>query len=1092
MSTFLLERARVTDENPFHIITLLRQHDESGASERFDQVRAALDGLGIPSESQDKIWGMLRGIDCLIKGDDAAAAACFGVDAYALHVAINVRTVNFKNDSISKPRKGDELRAAQHGLVRSLYVWLFEWVVQQINMALGAPSLADPCISLVDIFGFESFEQKNTLAQFLINWANEQLLCHLSKDMLEHQADVYAAEDIEVDRPPSFPSCLSLIAGLPGSLGKPGQPGISSLLDDETRRLGLGLGGTDAGFASNVAVECVDLPGYTRSKSAYEFKIEHYAGDVAYDTRGFLAANSERVDDKLLDLLASCGEFVAELVRDKVTPKGTRRDPFSSVVTSFRQSILKLDSLLAQTRVHYVHCIKPNEQSKPRIFEKPRVAAQMEATGVAHISRFARAHGPYRVPRDAMPCYALLVGCERTDLHATVSALNSLAGDADGKGVQLGTRHVFFRMAALQKVENALKPKLVALVGLQTSARTFLARSVFLRKRAAAIRIQSVTRGHQARADFQVKLAAAREARRIAAEKVAAEAAARAAAEAEAKAQAEAEARRVAELEARQRAEEEAAKAQALAQAAREAEVASASSHTPTRDHDISQDSELAYLAGDESPIPTIPGLPTVAISAPDSLPLSPLSPSSMHPNREAVVTSTIFPTPLETPFYTPSETPVPSNATAPDPCSASYFTDSKRQQLDESFDAGLHKATSSHTDPFLLDYSRSTRRDSASSMSSSASGSSAFGELDETSSSIPTSAAHFDLCAIQRDLSGSPFVDEKATATLVQGLLENATLYIPATRVGVILGTVVAWYEAEKLHYVPDMVTRQFMSIAQPGVRRMMTLSLLWSFAALVHGFWLQLPPTHAIAKQLERLQVSTADLILRRVYEKAAAAVDAALAPDSARKLSAGRPLLDTLWSDMAPFPDTVRDATASAVVDRMFQHIIARVLSRKIRPDAAGHVRRSLSWVCDWRSGVGLRCSPVEAVAVKILRTLAHEDDEREAAAAALNMSTSSTVSTRSTASASSSSNSFRKTLRSLLATPHRNNPTEAANLALSSFGYAQTDLQSQLERALRRVDVEETAGDAADGLDRVVSDKPVSGLLAWVGQVVDAEQ
>ncbi|GMK55922.1 hypothetical protein CspeluHIS016_0209780 [Cutaneotrichosporon spelunceum] len=1076
VSTFLLERGRVTDENPFHIITALRQHDATGASDRFDSVCKALVDVGIDTEAQGRIWEVLRGIDQLMQGDDVGAAKSFGNDAFNLREAIRNRTVKVGSDVFNKQREGAELQAARHGLVRSLYVWLFDWIVQRINVALGAPSADYPCISLVDIFGFESFDGRNSLAQFLINWANEQLLCHLSQDMLEHEADQYAAEGIKIDRPPQLPSCLPLLVGTPGKLGQPPQPGISSLLDDETRRLGLGMKNvTDEGFASNIAIECSHHQGYLRALAAHEFKVAHYAADVSYDSRGFLAANSERVDVKLLEALDKGEAFVRTLVESKLPSNNTRQNPFTSVVTSFRQSIQKLDALLASTHVHYVHCIKPNEKAMPRLFEHDRVQLQMEATGVAHISRFARAHGPLKIPREEMSFYALLLGSgfNNAELPTVVARLNELAADADGMGVQLGSKHVFFRSQSMQRIQDALEPQLASIKSFQMAARMSIARRSFLATRGAAVRIQSHTRGHFARKEFKIKL---EEARAVAAAKAAAEKAAaeKAAAEKAAAEKAAAE-KAAAEKAAAEKAAAEKAAAEKAAAVKAAAEKAAAEQAVNER---VAVEEAAAEPAAEEAQyareIPLEPvedvvntqpnGVPAVVVAA--ALPIESPEVDSGRLEAEDGRPSTRTPDTVGSCSTAPTTVPVTPPKHRPRDLSHARLSSS------ESFLLENFEHPSIDVDSVVIDNNQAAdiSRDSYDSTGQYSVTNSILGDYDETtSSSIPTSNTHSDPPASAlRDIKGNPLTDSSSIAQLVSHLLHAANDFDSAKRVGLVLGSVIRWYDAARRRYIPEIISAQFLSAAQSSVRRQSEIPQLWCTAAMAHTFRLQLSPTHQMVKQLDRLQDSALDIILQKVYGIAELAIKAAIAPDSARRMSPGRPILDTLWDDMSEFSDVVRDMTGRTILDRMFQILITRMLTRKIKKAEAAHVLGSLGWICEWREEVGLNESPIESVALLMLSFLADIEilgDEEQLLD--LEQSMDRLLSARFSESA----------------------PTKAANAALRQIADAPpSNLATQLGAALNDVDMDESAGDAADRLgEHVISKKHVYAFLAWVGRV-----
>ncbi|KAF4736723.1 Unconventional myosin-Ig, partial [Perkinsus olseni] len=68
---------------------------------------------------------------------------------------------------------------------RYCYSIIFEWIICKINSSISPKRDAKQdtqhplrWVSVLDIFGFESFEHRNSLEQFLVNFANERLqLC---------------------------------------------------------------------------------------------------------------------------------------------------------------------------------------------------------------------------------------------------------------------------------------------------------------------------------------------------------------------------------------------------------------------------------------------------------------------------------------------------------------------------------------------------------------------------------------------------------------------------------------------------------------------------------------------------------------------------------------------------------------------------------------------------------------------------------------------------------------------------------------------------------------------------------------------------
>jgi len=115
----------VTEERPFHIITLLREKEKTGVTPpALENVYKGLTNLGITD--QEGMWSVLRGIDYLMAGDIDSAADALGLDSQELSKTLKKRSFKAGSDSFETARSGDELRAAQYGLVRSLYSWDFD------------------------------------------------------------------------------------------------------------------------------------------------------------------------------------------------------------------------------------------------------------------------------------------------------------------------------------------------------------------------------------------------------------------------------------------------------------------------------------------------------------------------------------------------------------------------------------------------------------------------------------------------------------------------------------------------------------------------------------------------------------------------------------------------------------------------------------------------------------------------------------------------------------------------------------------------------------------------------------------------------
>lgn len=214
--------------------------------------------------------------------------------------------------------------------------------------------------------------------------------------------------------------------------------GVLALLDEESRL----PAGTDTSFLTKLNNQ-LDKP---ENKNVFKkprfgntaFTIAHYALDVTYEVEGFLEKNRDTVPDEHMALLQGTKNAFLKEVLDAAFAATKPADappasPTVSETSSKRQSIIpdpgrvslmsqatagpkkpgavarkptqasifkaSLNSLmetLGMTNVHYIRCIKPNEQKKAWEFTPSQVLGQLRACGVLETIRISCAGYPTR------------------------------------------------------------------------------------------------------------------------------------------------------------------------------------------------------------------------------------------------------------------------------------------------------------------------------------------------------------------------------------------------------------------------------------------------------------------------------------------------------------------------------------------------------------------------------------------------------------------------------------------------------------------------------------------------------------------------
>ncbi|KAJ2823103.1 Myosin type-2 heavy chain 1, partial [Coemansia erecta] len=472
----------------------------------FAVTAASLDTVGIGSAQRGHIWRTLAGIlhlgNVVFAGTEstgsfvspeseaqfAIAAALLGVGEAKLRQWLTKRQIVTRHDHILARVNRTQALVIRDSIAKFVYSRLFDWILGPINASL-LPTAVDESqtsfVGVLDIYGFEHFEH-NSFEQFCINYANEKLQQNFNHHVFKLEQDEYQREQLSSwtfigfqDNQP----CIDLIEGKP--------IGILALLDEESRL----EQGSDRTFTEKLYRQFAEQQGaasasYFRKPrfSNTAFTIRHYAHDVTYEGDGFLEKNKDTVPDEVLDLLCTSSfEFVGTLASASTDPakgadtsaKGATPEQGSPLPSAakiaapkaatqlqrrqaptltgvFKRSLAGLLSTLAETEMHYIRCIKPNEAKKAWAFEAPMVLSQLRSCGVIETIRISKAGYPSRVPiRTFNERYAILLS-ESTVLPTpsgdTVSAeehavcLHILETCLPDRGqYQVGLTKVFFR-----------------------------------------------------------------------------------------------------------------------------------------------------------------------------------------------------------------------------------------------------------------------------------------------------------------------------------------------------------------------------------------------------------------------------------------------------------------------------------------------------------------------------------------------------------------------------------------------------------------------------------------------------------------------
>uniref|UniRef100_A0A8C8MCG8 Myosin VIIAb n=1 Tax=Oncorhynchus tshawytscha TaxID=74940 RepID=A0A8C8MCG8_ONCTS len=341
--------------------------------------------------------------------DLSTAASLMEVDSKDVMSCLTTRTLITRGESVSTPLSMEQGLDVRNAFVKGIYGRLFVWIVDKINAAIFRPPSCESkivrrSIGLLDIFGFENFTV-NSFEQLCINFANENLQQFFVRHVFKLEQEEYNLEDINWQHIEFTDNqdALDMIANKPMN--------IISLIDEESKF----PKGTDATMLYKLNSQHKLNTNYHPPKNTYmtQFGIQHFAGVVHYETRGFLEKNRDSLHTDIIQLVhSSKNKFIKQIfqadvamVRDnvicgnsfKTVGKGVETRKRSPTLSSqFKRSLELLMRTLNACQPFFVRCIKPNELKKPMLFDRELCVRQLRYSGMMETIRIRRAGYPIR------------------------------------------------------------------------------------------------------------------------------------------------------------------------------------------------------------------------------------------------------------------------------------------------------------------------------------------------------------------------------------------------------------------------------------------------------------------------------------------------------------------------------------------------------------------------------------------------------------------------------------------------------------------------------------------------------------------------
>uniref|UniRef100_A0A8C7GIK4 Unconventional myosin-VIIa-like n=1 Tax=Oncorhynchus kisutch TaxID=8019 RepID=A0A8C7GIK4_ONCKI len=427
-----------------------------------------------------------------------------------LAAMLHLGNVHFEGQS---SRLTSQAMDGKDAFVKAIYGRLFVWVVGKINKAVFKPPPEDTkyvrqSIGLLDIFGFENFN-KNSFEQLCINFANEQLQQFFVKHVFKLEQDEYARENIVWKHIEYNDNQRTLDVLANKSLN------ILALIDEESNF----PKGTDTTMINKMNQVHGKGDVYVPPKNNHDtqFGIQHFAGVVHYDSKGFLEKNRDALSTDLIQLVEkSSNKMLKQAFQNELSSNGEiasqtvdakKRAPTLS--GQFRQSLDALMKTLTACQPYFIRCIKPNDFKKPMLFDRDLCMRQLRYSGMMETIRIRKAGYPIRYTFDEfLERYRVLLKSSLCDPKKCAEWIceTVLAGqDGDWK---TGKTKIFLKdfhdtMLELERMKELNEKALL----IQRVLRGYKYRRQFLRQRSSALVIQKNWRGYKGRKLYRLGFA---------------------------------------------------------------------------------------------------------------------------------------------------------------------------------------------------------------------------------------------------------------------------------------------------------------------------------------------------------------------------------------------------------------------------------------------------------------------------------------------------------------------------------------------------------------------------------------------------------
>lgn len=397
ITTYLLEKTRIvsTKDSTYHIFYTFGY--QSNVPPYISQPRPDWDSAFLQKDNFRQLWSdsslgddewiyfekIMEFLINLLCGRFESNMDCFTTDD--LNRVLTKKTITSNEETIVIDLNEAEMAQTRNTLVMKIYENLFDGVVALINRKINNRDLIPAKqFNILDIFGFEVFE-KNGFEQLCINFTNECIQTLFNKYVFEEEIKLLEEEGVAHESI-TFQSNRHIINFFQS---KPS--GFFSILDEKTL--------LDA--KSDVSL-LTSLPKNVEVYRIYREKVivKHYADTVEYTTGDFYKKNIDRITSDVASFIAKITKSSPLFIQTKQPMNKRGSIGVSTISSQFRQKLSELMNELESSSLHFIRCIKPNDEHIPKKWDVEKVRNQLNYCGIMSALKIARQTLPIRMKKE--------------------------------------------------------------------------------------------------------------------------------------------------------------------------------------------------------------------------------------------------------------------------------------------------------------------------------------------------------------------------------------------------------------------------------------------------------------------------------------------------------------------------------------------------------------------------------------------------------------------------------------------------------------------------------------------------------------------